>query len=266
MQHLALGIEYDGSGFHGFQRQQNASSIQATLEASLSKVADQPIRVVAAGRTDTAVHATGQVVGFVSNNKRPLSAWIKGTNSHCPTSVKVRWAHEVDSDFHARYSATARRYLYIYYEADGDSPLLAGLAVRERELNDEAMHRAARSLVGEHDFSSFRGAGCQSKSAHRCVHNIAVHRAGSFVIIDIVANAFLLHMVRNINGSLVEIGTGRRPEDWLEELLQCRDRRQGAKTAPPGGLYLVSVTYPGFSFPKPLLPGVLRALGGLDRL
>ncbi|MCZ6642408.1 MAG: tRNA pseudouridine(38-40) synthase TruA [Gammaproteobacteria bacterium] len=266
MQHLALGIEYDGSSFHGFQRQQNVSSIQATLETALSKVADQPIRVVAAGRTDTAVHATGQVIGFVTNNERPVSAWIRGTNTYCPKAVKVRWAQEVDSSFHARYSATARRYVYVYYEADADSPLLAGLAVREVKLNDEAMHRAARSLLGEHDFSAFRGAGCQSQSPHRCVHNLSVHRAGSFVIVDIVANAFLLHMVRNINGSLIEIGTGRRPESWLGELLMCRDRRQGAKTAPPGGLYLVSVAYPGLSFPKPLLPGVLRALDGLDHL
>ncbi len=266
MQHLALGIEYDGSSFHGFQRQKNVASIQATLETALSRVADRPVGVVAAGRTDTAVHATGQVIGFVTSNERPLSAWIRGTNSHCPAAVKVRWAQEVDSGFHARYSATARRYLYVYYEAETDSPLLAGLAVRERRLNDEAMHRAARSLLGEHDFSAFRGARCQSQSSHRCVHNISVHRAGSFVVVDIVANAFLLHMVRNINGCLVEIGAGRRPESWLAELLACRDRRQGAKTAPPGGLYLVSVTYPERSFPKPLLPGVLRALDGLDHL
>jgi tRNA pseudouridine38-40 synthase len=262
---LALGVEYDGVSFHGFQRQVNASSVQEALEAALSKIAAQPVRVTAAGRTDAGVHATGQVVSFHSATPRPLSAWIRGTNALTPASLKVTWVREVDERFHARRSAVARRYQYLFYEADAPSPLLCGRAVRIPRSNDAAMHRAAQVLVGEHDFTTFRASGCQSHSAYRCVHRISVHRAESLIVLDISANAFLLHMVRNIAGALLQVGLGRAEEGWIARILAARDRTLAGRTAAPEGLYLVDVRYPGYDFPAAQPPGLLRALGSLDR-
>ncbi|MEQ8860208.1 MAG: tRNA pseudouridine(38-40) synthase TruA [Pseudomonadales bacterium] len=262
--HLALGVEYDGAAFRGFQYQANAPSVQGALEAALSRIAAHPIRIAAAGRTDAGVHATGQVVSFGAPVERPLRAWTLGTNALTPAAVKVIWAQQVDADFHARYSALARRYQYLFVESDYPSPLLVGRATPVRELNDEAMHRAAQSLLGEQDFSSFRAAACQSRSAHRCVHRISVRRAGRFVVIDVTANAFLLHMVRNLAGALRQVGEGRRPEAWIGEVLGRRDRGLIGPTAAPDGLYLVGVRYADERIPGGQPPALLRALGGLD--
>lgn len=262
--HLALGVEYDGAAFHGFQFQTNAPTVQEALEAALSRIAAAPVRVAAAGRTDAGVHATGQVVSFSSPSERPLDAWTRGCNALTPPGVKVIWARRVDAAFHARYSAVARRYQYLYAESDYPSPLLIGRATLVRGLDDEAMHRAAQRLVGEHDFSSFRAAGCQSASAHRCVHRISVRRFRSLVVIDVTANAFLLHMVRNLAGALRQVGEGKRPESWIGAVLEQQDRTLIGATAPPDGLYLVDVSYPAAGLPTGRPPALLRALGGLD--
>lgn len=262
---LALGLEYDGRSYHGFQRQLDVPTVQAALEDALSKIADEPISVVAAGRTDTGVHATGQVVGFQCAAPRAPDAWVRGVNSLTPGSLKVRWVREVPEDFHPRYSASARRYLYLWFEDRVASPLLQGWAVRSPALDESAMHRAAQGLLGERDFTSFRGAGCQSKSAFRCVHRMAVTRLGGFVVLDVTANAFLLHMVRNLASALQQVGSGSREVEWPAQLLARRDRRLLGATAPPDGLYLTDVRYPGFDFPPSPLPGLLRAAGEAAR-
>lgn len=262
---LALGVEYDGAAFSGFQLQHNAPSVQGALEAALSKIADRPVRIAAAGRTDAGVHATAQVVSFKTPTERPLEAWLRGTNALTPPAVKVRWVREVGDEFHARYSAAARRYQYLFYEDDVPSPLLHGRVMTVSCLDDEAMHRAAQVLVGEHDFSSFRAAGCQSLSAHRCVHRVAVERRERFVVLDVTANAFLLHMVRNLAGALIGVGEGSRREHWIAELLERRDRSRAGRTAPAHALYLVDVCYPGLELPPGQPPPLLRARGGLDR-
>jgi tRNA pseudouridine38-40 synthase len=262
---LALGIEYDGQAFHGFQRQTNAPSVQEALETALSRIATQPVRVVAAGRTDAGVHATGQVVSFESAVERPLNAWFRGTNALTPAAVKVIWVRAVDGGFNARRSAVARRYQYLYHETPAPSPLLQGQAVQVPSLDEAAMHRAAQVLVGEHDFTSFRAAACQSHTAYRCIHRISVQRAGPFVVLDVAANAFLLHMVRNIAGALLQVGQGREEESWISRLLLARNRALAGRTAAPQGLYLVDVRYPGYDFPTGLPAAPLRGLGGLDR-
>lgn len=262
---LALGVEYDGGAFRGFQLQPHAPSVQGALEAALSKIADGPVRVAAAGRTDAGVHATGQVVSFISPVERPVRAWLRGSNALTPEAVKVRWVRTVDDAFHARYSATARRYQYLFYEDEAPSPLLRGRATMVGRLDDEAMHRAAQAILGEHDFSTFRGAGCQSLSAHRCVHHVAVHRAESFVILDVTANAFLLRMMRNLAGALRQVGESRVPESWIADILARRDRALAGRTAPADGLYLVDVSYPGYPLPTGQPPPLLRSRGGLDR-
>jgi tRNA pseudouridine38-40 synthase len=262
---LALGIEYDGSMFHGFQSQANAPSVQEALESALSQIPAQPLRITAAGRTDAGVHATGQVISFDSPVQRPLRAWLRGTNALTPAGVKVTWAREVDDAFHARRSAVARRYQYLFYEAEAPSPLLMGRAVQVPALDDEAMHRAAQVLVGEHDFTSFRAAGCQSHTAYRCIHRISVQRAEALVVLDVTANAFLLHMVRNIAGALMRVGLKRAEESWIGQVLAACDRSVAAPTGSPAGLYLVDVRYPGYDLPRGRLPGLLRALGDLDR-
>ncbi|AZG36813.1 MAG: tRNA pseudouridine(38-40) synthase TruA [Shewanella psychromarinicola] len=242
---VALGIEYDGSGFCGWQRQLDVDSVQAQLEKALSYVANEPIKVLCAGRTDTGVHATGQVVHFDTNVQRPMTAWTLGVNANLPDSIAVRWMKEVDDSFHARYSATARRYRYVIYNHQLRPGILAsGVSHYHGDIDETLMHQAAQLLVGKHDFTSFRALHCQAKTPCRDVHQVNVTRQGMYVLVDIQANAFLHHMVRNIVGSLLQIGLGNQSIEWITELLALKNRTQAAATAKPNGLYLVDVTYP----------------------
>ena len=256
---IALCIEYQGTGFNGWQAQKDAaiSTVQETLESAISKVADQAIKVHCAGRTDKGVHASAQIVHFDTTNERPLKAWVKGCNALLPNTVVVRWAKQVDPDFHARFSALSRRYCYLIYNNNIPSALLQGqVSSHYFPLNEESMHDAGPFLLGERDFSSFRGAGCQSNTAMRNVSHIKVERTGDFLKVDIRANAFLLHMVRNIVGVLLEVGEGQREPAWVKYLLEQKDRRQGGITAPPDGLYLLEVEYPD-KYQLPAAPWVL---------
>lgn len=255
---IALGLEYDGGAFNGWQRQSHQPSVQSELEAALSQVADHPVRTVGAGRTDAGVHATGQVASFQTANARPMRAWCDGVNALTSAGVKVRWARQVDADFNARFSAIARRYVYLYRIDEGRSPLGDPFTWRSPPLDAEAMRRAAQALLGEQDFTSFRAAGCQSKSPCREVHRIDVRSVANLVVLDIEANAFVLRMVRNIAGALAQVGRGERPGGWIAECLQAKDRALIGKTAPPHGLYLVHVSYPGKDFPPSRLPPLLK--------
>ncbi|MCU7555928.1 tRNA pseudouridine(38-40) synthase TruA [Alteromonas sp. ASW11-19] len=245
MGRIALGIEYDGAAHYGWQRQKDVPSVQEYLENALSKVANQPIQVQCAGRTDAGVHATGQVVHFDCDEYRPERAWTLGVNANLPDSIAVNWSAEVDSDFHARFSATHRRYRYVIFNNKTRPAILhGGVTHIYKPLDADRMHEAAQALLGEQDFTSFRASLCQSKTPFRNVTHVSVSRQGNYVIIDIRANAFLHHMVRNITGSLVEVGAGEQPVEWIAELLAMKDRTAAAATAKPNGLYLVHVTYP----------------------
>ena len=243
---IALGVEYNGSRFFGWQKQSHTSNtVQGQLEPALEKVANHPVHLFCAGRTDTGVHATSQVVHFDAEVIRPERAWVFGVNSYLPHDISVLWASVVNDSFHARFSATARRYRYVILNRLARAALLnKQVSWQHGELNVNAMHEAAQALLGEQDFSSFRSAACQSVHANRFVHYVNVSREGHFVYIDIQANAFLHHMVRNIVGSLLMIGHGERPVSWLGQLLQFRDRTRAGPTAPADGLYLVGVDYP----------------------
>ncbi len=215
---IALGLEYDGSQYYGWQRQREVISVQQHLEEALSKVANETVEV---------------------------AAWTLGVNSNLPDGIAVRWAKPVANDFSARFSAIARRYRYIIANTRLRPGIhSSGVSHYHQPLNERLMHEAAQALIGEHDFTSFRAAQCQSHSANRNVTRLEVTRKGDFVIVDISANAFLHHMVRNIVGSLIVIGQEQQPTSWLKELLELKDRTQAAATAKPGGLYLVAVTYP----------------------
>ncbi|WP_386690237.1 MULTISPECIES: tRNA pseudouridine(38-40) synthase TruA [unclassified Lonepinella] len=254
---IALGVEYNGTHYLGWQRQQNLPSVQAELEKALSVVANQNIEVFCAGRTDSGVHATGQVVHFETNVDRPEKAWEFGTNANLPDDIAVKWAKIVPDDFHARFSATARRYRYILYCNRLRSAILpTGVTHTHLDLDYNRMREAGQALLGERDFTSFRAAQCQSHSPWRNVHSLMVSRFGDYIIVEIQANAFLHHMVRNIVGSLMEVGCGRKPESWIAELLAKKDRTLAAPTAKPDGLYLVNVQYPRrFQLPQtPLGP------------
>lgn len=244
---VAAGIEYDGSSFFGWQRQRQSPTVQACLEEALSRVADQTIQVHCAGRTDTGVHAHCQVVHFDTSAQRSERAWVLGTNSYLPSGISVLWMREVSADFHARFSARSRRYRYRILNRWVRPALERGrVAWIRHPIDAESMHNAAQCLVGEHDFSSFRAAGCQSRSAFRTVHWIKVVRAGQEVVIDIAANAFLYHMVRNIAGTLIAVGRGLAPESWIGELLARCDRTAAGVTAPAEGLFFVAPRYPDF--------------------
>ena len=260
MHYLALGLEYDGHAFHGFQTQVDIPTVQAELELALSQVANEKIRLVTAGRTDAGVHASGQVISFSSSAQRPLDAWIRGTNSLTSNAISILWARNVDQKFSARFSALSRRYLYVWHRADQRGALARNLVCHtDAKLDEKRMHAAVQVLLGEHDFTSFRAAGCQSRTAQREVLRIKVCRFGETVVLDITANAFLQHMVRNIAGSLYQIGISREPVQWLAHLLALRDRTLAAATARPEGLYMVEVEYPqAYNFPDPSLPIVLH--------
>lgn len=246
-QRIALRIEYDGSAFGGWQKQASPDipTVQGCLEAAIGKIADARVKLVCAGRTDAGVHATGQIAHFECPVDRGERAWTMGVNSLLPPVVRVREVFLASADFNARFSALSRRYVYMLYGGAIDSALLRGHAVREpSELDVEAMRKGAGHLLGELDFSSFRAAGCQSKSPFREVRLLDVYAQRDFVVIDICANAFLQHMVRNIAGSLLEVGRSEREPDWIREILLARDRTAAGVTAPPEGLYLVAVSYP----------------------
>lgn len=242
---IALVLEYDGSAFSGWQAQAHATSVQASVEQALARVADHPVRVQCAGRTDAGVHACAQVVHFETQAERAPRAWMLGTNAHLPRDISVWWAAPVADTFNARFSATRRRYRYVLCNRATRVGLWRDrLAWECRPLDCDAMAVAARVLEGEHDFSSFRAAGCQSRHPVRTLHRIRITRRGDFVAFDLDANAFLQHMVRNIVGTLLEIGRGERPPAWLREVLDARDRRCAGMTAPPDGLYFTHVEYP----------------------
>src|SRR3990167_152617 len=242
---IALGVEYDGSPYHGWQAQTGLRTVQQLLEKALSQVADTEVSVVCAGRTDTGVHATNQVVHFDCSTSRPMRSWTHGTNPFLPKDVCVKWAKTMPEDFHARYSAVSRRYRYIIYNSSIRPSLLrSNLTWNYRHLDHKAMAEGAEYLIGENDFTSFRSVECQSNTPMRRILDLQVRRYGELVVIEITANAFLHHMVRNIAGVLMAVGSNKRDVAWVNEVLLARDRRLGAETAPPYGLYLVEVIYP----------------------
>lgn len=242
---IALGIEYNGNGFYGWQAQRGLATIQAALQDALSKVANESIFLFCAGRTDANVHATGQVVHFDTRAKRHIDAWMWGTNSHLPASVVVKWAKHVDYHFHARFTATARRYRYVIYNHPIRPAILSQRVTwHYYPLEVDRMRAAGNALIGEQDFSSFRSSQCNSKTPMRNVTEFKVERHGDFVILEIEANAFLHHMVRNIAGVLMKIGAGYQEVTWMRGVLAAKSRRAAAETAPPDGLYLIQVRYP----------------------
>jgi len=244
---IAMGMEYDGSEFCGWQIQPQGGvrTIQGCLEQALAVVADQSIRVHCAGRTDTGVHGLGQVIHFDTMAERSMHSWVFGTNANLPADISILWAQQVDAAFHARFAAIRRRYRYVIFNRRVRPAMMARHVSWEyRVLDERRMQQAAQYLLGEHDFSSFRAYACQAKHPLRTIYELTVRREGERVIIEIEANAFLHHMVRNIAGVLMSIGAGERAVEWVAEVLAARDRQLGGVTAPPHGLTLVRVEYP----------------------
>lgn len=252
MPRIALGLEYDGGRYRGWQTQAHARSVQVEIEKALSRVADHPVVVIAAGRTDAGVHASMQVIHFDAAVVRSERAWVLGANTLLESDISALWARAVSDDFHARHSALARCYRYVILNRSSRPALERDRACWERRpLDAVAMHEAAQSLIGEHDFTSLRAAECQSSTPLRRIEAVSVQRYGQHVVIDVTANAFLHHMVRNIAGVLLEIGQGDRPISWCREVLQAKDRRLAGVTAPPQGLTLVGVRYaPAYGLPS----------------
>ncbi|MBE0613711.1 MAG: tRNA pseudouridine(38-40) synthase TruA [Burkholderiales bacterium] len=248
---IAIGIEYDGSRFHGWQSQPSGETIQDHLERAIASVAGEPIRLAAAGRTDTGVHALAQVAHFETSAVRPDSAWVRGVNALLAHSIAVQWAVPVSKDFHARYSAVSRSYRYVLYNHPVRPALHHGrVGWFHLPLDVDAMRIALAHLSGEHDFSAFRSSECQAKSPVRTLHRVAIERRGRYIGFEFTANGFLHHMVRNIVGCLVYVGKGKYPAERLAEVLAGRDRTQAAPTFPPDGLYLDAVEYaPGWKLP-----------------
>lgn len=241
---IALGIEYDGMAFRGWQTQTGGGTVQDALETALAQIAGVPIHVVCAGRTDAGVHATGQVVHFDTLVDRPLMAWVRGVNAFLPSAVAVRWAQPVSENFHARFSAVARRYRYVLLNRKQRPGVGHGrIGWFHRPLDVVRMQQAAALTLGEHDFSAFRAAECQAKSPVRTMYEAQVRWLGQLLVFDFEANAFLQHMVRNLVGTLVHIGQGKQPVVWMRELLMIKDRRLAAPTFAADGLYLVGVRY-----------------------
>ncbi len=241
---IALGLEYEGSGFCGWQSQAGGGAVQDALESALSSVADTPTRVVCAGRTDAGVHAIGQVVHFDTDAVRPDTAWVRGVNSHLPASIAVRWAQPVPKDFHARFSARGRRYRYLLLNRPERPGLLAKrVGWFHHPLDVDAMLAAAGLLLGEHDFSAFRSIECQAKTPVKTLRRADVARHGDLLVFNFEASAFLHHMVRNIVGALVYVGKGAHSPEWLGELLAGRDRARAAPTFEACGLYFAGVDY-----------------------
>ena len=243
---IAMGVEYDGSHFCGWQRQkEDVPTVQESLEIGLSKVANTEVKIVCAGRTDAGVHGYGQVIHFDTETERSERSWVLGTNANISKAISVLWAKPVDEEFHARFSAVRRRYRYVIANRFVRPSFASGrVSWDHRDLDEQRMQQAAAHLVGEHDFNSYRAAACQAHSPIRTVHRLDVQRREDLIIIDLEANAFLHHMVRNIAGVLMAIGAGEQDVDWSREVLEARDRTQGGVTAPPHGLYFMGVEYP----------------------
>lgn len=256
---IALGVEYQGTRYCGWQYQQHCDAVQQHVQSALSEIAAHPVEVHCAGRTDTGVHAIGQVVHFETDSVRPDRAWYEGANTQLPSDIRIAWAKPVEPDFHARFSAVARQYRYVIFNRPVHSAVLADRVTWERiKLDEQAMHQASQTLIGEQDFSSFRAAGCQASHANREVQSIKVSRHDDFVFVDIQANAFLHHMVRNIVGILMEVGRGDQPIEWVAQLLALKDRTRAGVTAPASGLYFVNALYPEhFKIPQVTLDQLL---------
>lgn len=245
MQRIALGIEYDGTNYYGWQRQRHHLSVQSTLELAISKVADHPITTACAGRTDAKVHAWEQVVHFDTHALRDHNAWLKGINTNLPRDIRVKWSCDVPLVFDARKSALYRRYVYVILnESISSSILRHAVTWIYYNLDIAKMQEAANYLLGTHDFSAFRGAHCQAKTPIRTISNVQFTRYREKIIFDITANAFLHHMVRNIVGTLLLVGQGKFSPEWISNVLSSRDRREAGAMAPPQGLYLLNVAYP----------------------
>lgn len=247
LQRYAAIVEYNGACFHGWQHQKHhdAPSVQAALEAALSKVANHPVTVFCAGRTDRGVHATRQVIHFDTTAKRKDYSWIMGTNTSLPDGVSLQWIGQVDMEFHARFRAKARRYRYLINNAPFKQALQHDqLTWWQYPLDVERMHQAAQALLGEHDFTSFRAKDCQAKSPIKTMHHIQVKRFGNIIMLELECSAFLYHMVRNIVGTLLPIGQGNKPVEWMAEVLAAKERKVAGVTAPGEGLYFVGVQYP----------------------
>ena len=272
MQRVALAIEYKGTDFHGFQTQPNGvKTVQQALEKALSKVANEEITLICAGRTDAGVHATNQVIHFDTLAKRLPKAWVMGTRPYLPDSVNVKWAQDVAPEFHARFSALNRTYRYLLSDGKTSSALLHDqITWSSRPLDVEKMREAAGHIVGRHDFTSFRATQCQAKSPVRTIHYLHLVRRGDLIILEVQANAFLHHMVRNIVGVLLAVGTGDKPASWVANVLAAKNRSAASVTSKPYGLYLVCVDFPPeFNLPQSS-PGPLflqEPIGGFaDRL
>jgi tRNA pseudouridine38-40 synthase len=255
---IAIGVSYDGGPFEGWQSQSSGRTVQDELERALAGVAAHPVRLVAAGRTDSGVHALGQVAHFESNVERPAQAWVRGANSALPPAIAVQWAQPVPDAFSARYSATSRTYRYcVYCHAVRPAVLAGRVGWFHPPLELEPMQAAARHLLGEHDFSAFRSIECQAKSPVRNLRRLGIAQRGPYFVFDFTADAFLHHMVRNIVGCLLYVGKGRHASEWIAELLAGGDRSRAAPTFSPDGLYLAEVRYgpewnlPGF---PPIMP------------
>ncbi|CAL4320059.1 tRNA pseudouridine(38-40) synthase TruA [Buchnera aphidicola] len=245
---FALGLEYDGSNYHGWQRQKkNITTIQEEVEKAASIIADHNVNIICAGRTDAGVHSLGQVVHFETTSVRKNISWVLGMNTYLPSDISVKWIKKVSSDFHARYSAVSRSYRYIIYNNFSRSALFYHRSNHiHYTLNIKKMYQAGQLILGEHDFTSFRSKQCQSKTPYRKILYINVFKFKSFILIDITANSFLQNMVRNIVSCLIEIGMIKQKEEWILDILHKKDRTFCASTAVPQGLYLVSVDYPNF--------------------
>jgi tRNA pseudouridine38-40 synthase len=262
MRRFAAGLEYDGRAYSGWQFQPGLQTVQGALEQALSRVADSTVQCVCAGRTDAGVHALAQVAHFDSDAVRSERGWRLGANTYLPADVSVAWLREVPAQFHARFSALSRGYRYLILNRDSRHALSAGRATWERRpLDVPSMHAAAQVLIGEHDFSAFRSVECQARSPLRRVAHLCVARRDEWVIIDITANAFLHHMVRNIAGLLMSVGRGDSAAQRVAQVLAGRDRKVNAATAPPDGLYLAQVRYPA-EFGLPPAPAAATAASG----